>query len=509
MIAVVDTRRHEDIIHSALLERHARERPDAVCARFPDDGVEWTWSQARDAAVRAADHLGSLGVGRGDVVALFRPPGPAMVAYLLGALWQGSVIAPLNTAYRGDLLEHVLATCAPSAVVADAERAALLGAASANVITGDEPPATLTVRAGPADAPELTHLWDPYAVVFTSGTTGPSKGVLSPYGQIEATVRDNFAAQVRPDDVLLLDVPLFHVSGLLMLYTSLATGAELVVYPAFSASNYWARVRRFGVTVSTVVATEMLLATPPAPDDAEHPLRLILTGRQSPAWRARFGVERAFSFYNMSEISSPLQVAPDSRMDLGVGVPRPGVEVRIVDDHDIELPPGEIGELLVRTDRPWEMSLGYVNDAPSTAAAWRNGWFHTGDAFRLDPYTGEYVFVDRMKDCVRRRGENISSYEVERAAAASSMVRSCAVVAAPGDLAGDQEVLLVVVSDQPDGLDLAQLWSELDERLPSFMVPRYVRVVDELPVTETGKVRKVELRAIGVDHATVDRQQTT
>jgi len=285
-----------------------------------------------------------------------------------------------------------------------------------------------------------------------------------------------------------------------MLYTALAKRAELVVYPKFSGPEFWDRVRSFGITGSTIVGPDLLPQAPARADDDDNPLRLVLTGRHSPEWRQRFGVERTFTFYNMSEISRPLQLQPAPAKMLSVGLPRPGVAVRIVDGHDIEVPVGEVGELIVRTDRPWEMNLGYVGNPAATSEAWRNGWFHTGDAFRVDPESGEYLFVDRMKDCVRRRGENISSYEVEAEIQQHLAVRECAVVAVPGEFRGDEEVKAVVVLEPGHELDPADLVKFLQPSLPAFMVPRCFEFVDELPRTETAKVRKVGLRANGVNN---------
>ena len=183
---------------------------------------------------------------------------------------------------------------------------------------------------------------------------------------------------------------------------------------------------------------------------------------------------------------------------------RPGIEVRLVDEADCEVPVGAVGEMMVRTDAPWSMNHGYYKNPEATAAAWRNGWFHTGDAFRVDA-DGNYYFVDRIKDAIRRRGENISSFEVEREICAFPAVKEAAVIAARSELSED-EVLAVVAPVAGQSIDPIALTRFLRDRLPYFMVPRYIRVVAELPKTPTQKIQKTTLRREGVTPDSWDRE---
>ena len=200
----------------------------------------------------------------------------------------------------------------------------------------------------------------------------------------------------------------------------------------------------------------------------------------------------------MTEISCPLVAEADTMTNGTCGRPRPGVEARVVDEHDIEVPPGATGELIVRTAAPWAMNHGYHANPEATARTWRNGWFHTGDAFRRTE-DGEFFFVDRMKDAIRRRGENISSFEVEAEATAFPAVREAAAVAVPSEAGdGEDEVLLAVAPVAGERVDPAALTAWLAGRMAYFMVPRYVRILDDLPKTPTQKVRKTELRAAGL-----------
>jgi carnitine-CoA ligase len=187
-----------------------------------------------------------------------------------------------------------------------------------------------------------------------------------------------------------------------------------------------------------------------------------------------------------------------------VGRVRRGYEVRLVDDHDVEVPPGEPGELIVRTARPWCLSSGYIDDPGETARAWRNGWFHTGDVLRADG-DGNYFFHDRRKDTLRRRGENISSFEVERDVASHAAVAEAACVGVPSDGGVDDDVKVWIVPVEGAEVDLVALVEYLVERMPQFMVPRYYELTESLPKTPTLRVQKHILRQLGNSAATWDR----
>jgi crotonobetaine/carnitine-CoA ligase len=207
----------------------------------------------------------------------------------------------------------------------------------------------------------------------------------------------------------------------------------------------------------------------------------------------------------MTEISTPLVSEANPAKAGSCGRPRPGVELRLVDEHDCEVAPGSVGELLVRTDAPWALNSGYYKNPEATAAAWRNGWFHTGDAFRKDA-DGTYFFVDRIKDAIRRRGENISSFEVETEIAAHPLVNEVAVIPVPSELSED-EIMCVIAPAPGRTIDAKELIEFLVPRLPHFMVPRYVRIVDSLPKTPTQKNQKHLLRTEGVTADTWDREK--
>jgi carnitine-CoA ligase len=250
-----------------------------------------------------------------------------------------------------------------------------------------------------------------------------------------------------------------------------------------------------------------LAKSEPRPDDRDNPLKCLTmfpVNEDTVAFAHRFGFDYLTGF-NMTEVSAPLVTDLNTKVYGSCGKPRTGVQARLVDEHDIEVARGEIGELLVRSDQPWSMNAGYNGQPEATAAAWRNGWFHTGDLFRQDG-DGNYFFVDRKKDTIRRRGENISSFEVENVVRQYPDVDEAAAVGVESEIA-EQEVMVVVTSKPGRTVDPRALTEFLIPRMPYFMVPRYVRVVAQIPKTETNKIRKVYFRDQGVTPDTWDRER--
>jgi carnitine-CoA ligase len=289
-------------------------------------------------------------------------------------------------------------------------------------------------------------------------------------------------------------------------------GARLVFRERFSATTFWDDVRATNATVAGLVGplTSLLYSAPPRADDADNPLRSAVVGPMIPEmedFERRFGV-RVCTSYGQTEVGCPVATTWDHGPWATCGRPRtnyPWHEVRIVDDNDEPVAAGVVGEMVVRTTEPWSLNVGYYKAAEQTVEAWRNGWFHTGDAFRQDE-DGWFFFVDRMRDTIRRRGENISSFEVEQLVATHPDVVECAAIGIRTEL-GDDEVMAFVVVADPDGFDHAGLLAHLADRMPRFMQPRYVEAVADLPRNQTTqRVLKHELRAKGVTDRTWDRE---
>jgi crotonobetaine/carnitine-CoA ligase len=504
------------------LDRAAERHPDKLFATF-EDGQSWTYGQARRIARDTAAALRDLGVARGDRVSVWLPNGASAVRAWFGLNYLGAVYAPINTAYRGRLLEHVLNNTGARLLIAHAALVERLegvdrGAIEQLIVDGDAAQvpaglAALPLSALDGDGDSLAQdapiePWDIWGVIYTSGTTGPSKGVLQTYLQLWTTGRCTYG-YMTADDRMLINLPMFHVSGTSSLYGVLSAGAAFTLHEGFSTQRFWSELRETGSTTTAGLIgamAEFLLKAEPAADDADNPLRWVC---MTPITASTIAFAERFDFgwhsgFNMSEVSVPLVTELRTQREKGCGRPRTGVEVRIVDEHDIEVPLGAVGELIVRTDLPWAITPGYLNMPEATARAWRNGWFHTGDAFRRDA-EGEYYFVDRLKDTIRRRGENVSSVEVEAEIAAHPAVLAAAAVGVPSEH-GEEEILVCVVLKPDAQLEPAELIAFLAPRMAHFMTPRYVRFLDALPLTPTNKVLKAELRGAATIAAAWDRE---
>ena len=497
------------VVTRAILERQAGERPEALCA-IGADGERWTWADARGVADRAASALTRRGVVAGDHVLIFLPNGLDWLRAWWGVASLRAVMVTVNVSLHGESLRHVCAESGATVIIADPARAELVTELGLGLQVVD--PAELA--AGDTHTVALDRrpeVWDIHAVNFTSGTTGPAKGVLTPYlatymGGINAM---GAAGGLTAEDRWLVDTPLFHVSGQMTALVAMSAGAVMLVREKFAGSEYWSVIAATGATHALLVGTmaAYLQAFPPSPAERAHRLRVVVLApmvADPAAFRERFGVAQLCSVYGQTEISSPLLIPPGADIVPGsVGRPRHGVEVRIVDDHDVPVPVGQTGELVVRTERPWEMNLGYFGHPVESMTAWRNGWFHTGDAFRRDA-EDNFFYVDRIRDTLRRRGENISSFEVEAAVLAHPDVLEAACVGIAADL-GEQEVKVFVVPAGGRTIDPLALTHFLIERLPRFMLPRFVEVVSDLPKNQTLRVQKFVLRSLPNTEQTWDR----
>ena len=505
-----------------LLERHAATQPDKVFARF-QDGSEWTYAQTLANVQRTAAGLQALGVRQGENVHTWLPNGPDALRVWFALNHLGAVYVPLNVSYRGRILEHAIRLSGARLIVAHPVLAARLAeidcpALTDLVVLGDADVHAPALRVHPASALdpasfELAPLerpimpWDPQSIIYTSGTTGPSKGVVSSYVHVYSGASSwPFGSA---DDRRLVNLPLFHMGGTGAVYASLMQGASVAIVDSFQTDTFWEVVDSNGVTNVVLLGgmATLLVKRPPSPSDRQHALRTVVLVpllEDAPAFAERFNVD-VYTTFNMTETSLPI-ISGLNPTPMGTcGRPRAGVEARIVDENDCEVTQGEIGELIVRTDRPWAMNSGYYGNPEATARAWRNGWFHTGDAFRQDA-DGNFYFVDRMKDAIRRRGENISSFEVEAEVGSHPSVQECAAVAVPSEL-GEDEVLVAIVPQPGCEIDPRALIEYLIPRMAHFMVPRYLRVITELPKTPTQKVQKHLLRSAGVTADTWDREK--
>lgn len=511
----------EACIQRSMLERWAATQPDKLFAIFAD-GTRWTYAQTLRETIRTANALRALGVRQGERVMVWLPNGMECLKVWFGLNHLGAVFVPLNLAYRGNLLRHAVSLTEARLGIVHADLYRRLGEIERArleeivVLCGEgEPVEGLKVLPSAAlesdddTAPALERPiapWDMQSIIFTSGTTGPSKGVMSSYMHLYAMAAA--APFLRSDDRYMINLPMFHSGGVMPVTAMLIHGGSIVMVDSFNTETFWRTVRETGITTAVLLGVmgSFLLKQPPRPDDRNHTLRTctyVPLNDTAPQFHARFGTE-IHTHFNMTEISMPIVSQPNPTALGSAGRKRDGVDVRIVDENDCEVPVGTVGELVVRTDCPWALNHGYAANPEATMRAWRNGWFHTGDGFRMDA-EGNYYFVDRLKDAIRRRGENISSFEVESEVLAFPAVREAAAVAVKSEVAED-EVMAVVALREGESFDPAELIAFLRPRMAHFMIPRYVRVVDALPRTPTAKIEKVKLREAGITGDTWDRE---
>ena len=500
--------------------RWAALRPAGIALEHVD-GTTLTYAELDRRARAWAGALAAAGVAPGDHVATMVPNTADAHLVLLALAWLRVVEVPLNVAFTGRMLEYSLAHADVSTLVVAPEHLDAVHAVQAGVpgltrviVLDDATRAAFHAAEAPTELVGPQYR-DVHSLMFTSGTTGPSKAVLTPWAvvyQFWSWVPDD---ALDHGDGLYCAMPLFHNSGRSAFNYAMVRGGRFVFRDRFSATQFWDDVAKTGCVTAALVGpmTALLWSAEPDEADGDTALRNVILGPMIPEieqFEARFGV-RAATGYGQTETGMAVTTGWDHGPWQNCGRRRedyPWPEVRIVDEHDEPVPTGEVGELVVRSAEPWALNVGYYKMPEQTAAAWRNGWFHTGDAFRCDD-DGWYYFVDRLRDTIRRRGENISSFEVENLVAEHPDVSECAAIGVPAAL-GDDEVMVALIVRDRATFDPDALLAFLAPRMPKFMLPRYVEVVDDLPRTEASmRVRKHELRARGVTADTWDRDAGT
>ena len=507
-----------------MLQRQARhygDRPLFVCG-----DARWSYADTADVAAQSGGRFAAAGIGKGDRVAILCGNRPEFLDLFLGLGWIGAISVPINVAARGPQLEHMLKTSGARLLVLERELLPALEFVNFPALQveaiwvidpdGDRPAdhQGIPVRPLPALAeavpPADLKPHDLLTILFTSGTTGPSKGVCCPHAQFfwwGFYVLRQLA--LRDGDVLHTTLPLFHVNAMATFFQALLNGCTLVAEKRFSASNFWPALVSSGATVTYVLGAmvPMLLSRPPCPEEKQHKVRVALApgvpAHLHEVFTVRTGIV-LLDAYGATESNATIGTTIDTRRPGWMGKLFDGFQARVADEDDNEVPDGTPGELLLRADEQFAMATGYIGMPDKTVEAWRNLWLHTGDRVVRDA-EGYYKFIDRMKDSIRRRGENISSFEVERVIMSHPAVEIAAVFPVPSDLAEDEVMTTVVVKDGA-ALDGAELIRFCEGRLSYFAIPRFVDFVSELPRTESGKVQKFKLREQGRSPVTWDRE---
>ena len=539
--------KHRDLW--SLCSSRVEEHSDRVVLDF--DGRLWTWAELLEAAEGLAGGLAAAGVQAGEVVGHMSPNHPEAVVTMLALLRLGAVECPVNAGLRGHQLAHVLDHSGAGVLIVDGSLVDRVAeqlpaapdikkvvqrgpgrtaptAAARTVPVASVPPVPAGVAASvqpvPASVPPVPAgvvvidyddvrgcggpppfrppaPSDPMNIVYTSGTTGPAKGAVLPQAfPIEQARIKIEQWGLTADDVLFSALPLYHVNARFStLGTALVVDGRAALVSRFSASTFWDQVRAAGATEVGVVGavSSILLRQEPGPADRGHQVRMMHGAAGIPMERRadfeeRFGL-RLVTGFAMTETGHFSTTGPDDPMRYRAsGRPVPEYDVAVVDAGDNEAPAGTVGELVVRPRVPGVMMTEYHRQPEATEAAFRNGWFHTGDLATIKA-DGYIRWVDRIADAIRCRGEMISSTEVERAVCEFEAVAECAAIGVPSEL-GEEDVKLVVVPEPGRSIDPAALQRHCQATLPDFCQPRYLEILDELPKTATHKVNKPQLR---------------
>ncbi|MCP3382113.1 ATP-dependent acyl-CoA ligase [Bradyrhizobium sp. CCGUVB4N] len=511
-----------DRILSTILTRQAERHGERVLLVAGE--TRWSFAQTAAIAAASARALVDAGIKPGDRVALMCSNRPEFLQVYLGCAWLGAIAVPINTALRGVQLSHIFRNSRPALLVVEAQFAGAIDSVEAG---GDLPPRTWII--GAADEPIDARLsalplpalgaaapagavrpGDTVAILYTSGTTGPAKGVCCPQAQLFWWgIYSARALGIREGDVLFTTLPLFHTNALNAFYQALLNGCTYVLEPKFSASGFWAAAQRHNATVGYLLGAmaSMLLAQPKTANDSTHCLRVALGGGVPPQihapFRERFGVPLVDG-YGSTETNFVFAGTIPSDRPGTMGYLAEGIEARIVDENDSALPDGEAGELVLRASEPFAFATGYFGMPEKTVEAWRNLWFHSGDRVVRDP-DGHYRFIDRMKDSIRRRGENVSSWEVEQTIQSHPAVAACAIYPLPSEL-GEDEVAAAILLEPGQSLEPVDIVRHCEGQIAYFAIPRYVRILSQMPLTENGKIKKGVLREAGVTADIWDRE---
>ena len=526
----------ETTVLDALAGRLADD-PDGPYLDF--DGVGLSARAVDAAANRIAHGLAGLGVLPGDRIATLLENSPEQVISFFAALKLGAIQVPINTAYKGEFLLHVLSDSAARVVITQGSLAERV----ADVCDGDRasaealPELRAVVVAGPSDAaisrlplvdwqtmhdssPDTSPASPPIGpsdlacFIYTAGTTGPSKGCMLPHHYVIA-LADQIARawQRRSDDIVLTPLPLFHFNAIsVCVVGTLITGGSAAIVRKFSVSRFWTEVKRTDATMLSMLGSLAILVAnaDDSPEMAGHRLRLCAAAPMPPdtdrIWRERFGCATFSAGYGLTEASliSLLPAGTANKPGSAGQLNNEEFEVRVLDDEDRDVAPNEIGEIVCRPRGPNLMFTGYWRRPEATVDVLRNLWFHTGDLGKVDEDRFLY-FVDRKKDYLRRRGENISSFEMERTFVAHPAIKDVAVHAVASDQ-GEDDVKVTAVLQDGATVTEEELCRWSVDQVPYFAVPRYIEFRADLPRNPVGRVLKYELRDDGVTEATWDRE---
>ncbi|MEI6506671.1 MAG: AMP-binding protein [Planctomycetota bacterium] len=495
-----------------LLRLRAQAQGDSVAVTFEGASVTYAELESRSASVQT--WLQERGVGKGDKVAIFMVNSLEFLYAWFGVARAGAVGVPVNTSSMGEGLRYTLWHSDSCGIIADRDLLVTVDevdpveALTWRVSVGGDHPDTVPfaelLSAAPASEFVALEAADPMNIIYTSGTTGMPKGViLSHFSYVNTGAYFAEHLGLTSEDILHTCLPLFHCNAQqTTLMSGLHLGAKVVLNGKFSLSNFWRWIEESEATVTNLLGAMLVLLAklPENEGEANNPLRYIVCAPIPEALHRplekRYGV-RLVEGYGLTETGTMACINPPDATEPGTfGLPLTHNELRIVDENDEDVPDGTPGQIITRTHLANAYMSGYYKEPEKTAEAMAGGWFHTGDAGYRRP-DGYFVFLDRIKDTIRRRGENISSFFIEKVVGDHAQVQEVAAVGVPSELSEDDVAIFCVL--QP-GATLTE--SELSDwcgtKLGDFMRPRYIVFRESFPRTETGRVQKFALRADGV-----------
>lgn len=506
-----------------VVARQAERFGDKTYLTFLPDRLKFTFAQLHSVTSSVANGLRALGLSRGSNVAMLMENCPESLFALIAVGKLGGVALPINAGARGAQLRYFIDFFDAVAILVEEH----LLERVLDILHDLPKLNTVVVIPQGSSMPEIeparlkgktllsyreleshkdtfsdsdSKFSDLAMLAFTSGTTGPSKGnmhtqakcLLNPISHLESW-------KATSDDIFYTALPAFHTNALhATLYPALVIGGSAVLSRRFSATNFWRELRETGATAVNLLGSmsNILWAQKPDSDDRKHSLRFCSAAPVPSFYKEfeeRFGL-KMISGYGLTDFGAPASLPLDapSGKKRAVGKARTGWQIRIVDDDDFDMPTGQVGEIALRTDNLWESSLGYYKMPERTVEAYRNGWWHTGDRGYLDE-EGYLWFVDRKKDAIRRRGENISAFEVEQILATHASVADVAVFPVQSEMSEEEVCAAIVFRDGMKATE-AELIEHCRVNMAYFMVPRYLQILSELPRTLTQKVEKYKLK---------------
>ena len=532
--------KYDERIWGSILDGKAKKNKDKVYVYFKDQKV--TYAQLNEYANRLANGYLSLGVNKGDKVSIFMPNCLEFLYHWFSLAKIGAVDNPINTAYRGDVLRHVIVNSNSKVLLVHEQFLDRVQFVQDELITLEKViiyspkgevkadlkfsifPFKVLLEGSPIFSPkEEIKPSDPLQIIYTGGTTGPSKGVVLSHNCVYTYSADLIKFLKLNKDTLTYNcLPLFHQNHRFTSTYTLLFDGSYVMGERYSARIFWDEVRKYNANHFHFLGgmPYMIYNQAPRPADADNPAKTAWGGplplEIAETFEKRFGVKLYVGFYGLTEASGITWITVEEADRLkaegkwaqavGMGREQKEIyEVKLVDDDDIEVPIGEVGEVICRPTRPYSMMTEYVNNPEATKEVFRNLWFHTGDLARKDE-DGYFHFTDRKKDYMRRSGENISSYEVEKVVNSHPAVQESAAIGVKSEV-GEDEVKIIIQLKEGQILTPEQLMSWCEPRMPYFMVPRYLEFTKEFPRGPVGRVLKYKLREEGITTATWDREK--